>query len=308
MLQEYYDALENAGEEYTVAEEFESCDEYIGFRDGIRYNIWFSVYNDHHGIILISPMDLYGRGVSYAPEGLEEYDHVSYGVNTEEVGTNQCNMPREDARTLASQMLSACGQKSSELMEEGSLVWSGWNDSEDEDTEYKEITYGYSFVYGAGVDGLAFQESGNYTSYADFAGYDRLDEAFYDLQASVMVLVADEGMIGVSIMYPVTVNQITEKVELLPLSVIENIMKSEITDNFGQYSYEGWLRDNYKAFNSLELIYFRLRDRDRPGVYSYVPAWRLCWESENGYYEHPVLVNAIDGSVIYLEEEMGSGE
>lgn len=61
--------------------------------------------------------------------------------------------------------------------------------------------------------------------------------------------------------------------------------------------------------NEMQLIYFRIRDEENPGVYSYVPAWRLASVSRLEI-EPPVqinaavLINAIDGSEIDLFNEM----
>ena len=61
--------------------------------------------------------------------------------------------------------------------------------------------------------------------------------------------------------------------------------------------------------NGMDLIYFRIRDEENPGAYSYVPAWRLA-SVQRDETEHfvecseAVLVNAIDGSEIDLFHEM----
>lgn len=132
--------------------------------------------------------------------------------------------------------------------------------------------------------------------------YYEIPEGLYDLDDTMTVDVTDSGLIGITMCYPITVEEITEQVELLPVSVVQGIMRQEIVEHTDRYIDNG--RGGSIAFNALELIYFRVKDGDTAGAYSYVPTWRLSRRSEQGY-DHPVLVNAIDGSVIYLEEELG---
>lgn len=82
------------------------------------------------------------------------------------------------------------------------------------------------------------------------------------------------------------------------METIQKIMKSEVTEHTGRYDFSGG-----NGFNAMELIYFRMKNVDEPGSYSYVPVWRLCNESEYSY-DNPILVNAIDGTVIHLLDEL----
>ena len=61
--------------------------------------------------------------------------------------------------------------------------------------------------------------------------------------------------------------------------------------------------------NSIELTYFRVQDKEKEGYYSYIPVWRICRQAKLGNeimeetVYNPVLINAIDGTIINLREE-----
>lgn len=302
-LQEYQDIYEAVGDEYTPAEEFDSCNTFIGYRDGVAYGISFPDDGDDSWIS-ISPWSV--EEVFDIPESLKDYEHVTWMPGAAEEGDNQCSLSMEDARKLADELAELCGGSNLVLCEAAGLEWYGWN--EGDETIYNDdgVSYGYCFTYGGGVDGLAFQSFGTYADYVDLETVSPADEGFYDLKDSMEIMVVDDGVVSITMQYPITVNQITEQVELLPLSSIEDILKNEIMENSDRYHYKAWNQGVTKSFNLLELIYFRVKNNDAPGTYSYVPAWRLSQEASG--YNHPILVNAIDGSVIYLEEELAGWE
>lgn len=303
LLQEYQDAYENAGDTYTPAEEYDSCNQFIGYRDGVAYDISFPGEVDGSGIT-ISPWST--EEVVGSPDSLKDYDYLGWSPGSADEGDNQCSLSMEDARRLADELAQLCGGSSQIFCEVAGMEWSGWsvNDEGEVTVESDQnVLSGYCFTYGSGVDGLAFQSFGTYEDYVDMEKTGMEEETFYDLKDSMEIMVMDGGMVSITVQYPLTVRQITEQVELLPLSSIQDIMENEIRENFDQYHYDGWSRGVTKSFNLLELIYFRVKNPDDPDVYSYVPAWRLSQEASG--YHHPILVNAVDGSVIYLEEELG---
>lgn len=307
-LQEYQDAYENAGDTYTPAEEYDSCNQFIGYRDGVAYDISFPEDGNSSGSgITISPWSM--EEVVGSPESLKDYDYLSWlPGGSADAGDNQCSLSMEDARRLADELAQLCGGSSQIFCEAAGMEWFGWSENDEGEVTVESdqnVLSGYCFTYGLGVDGLAFQSFGTYEDYVDMQRTGMREETFYDLKDSMEIRVMDGGVVNITVQYPLTVRRITEQVELLPLSSIQDIMKNEIRENFDQYHYDGWSRGVTKSFNLLELIYFRVKNPDDPDVYSYVPAWRLSQEASG--YHHPILVNAVDGSVIYLEEELAGG-
>lgn len=300
-LQQYMVLYENAGDGYIPAEDLDSCNEFIGYRDGTAYTASFSEEGEDV-CVRILPGD--GYSTSYIPEGMEGYDHYSYGLNTPEEGANRCAISREDARMVAEQWLESSGRSSQQLADVSDLVWYGWNDSQELLYEEDSLTVrdGWCFIYSTGVDGIPFSSYGSAIIYnvPDTAGISGFG---YSLYESTSVYVNGDGVIGMEMTWPVTVTKITEQVELLPLSAIQSIMKDDVEKNPDRYD---WGERSVKRFNSLELVYFRVKG-GKAGVYSYVPAWRLGNQSESGM-EYFAVVNAIDGSVIYPGQELSGWE
>ena len=98
--------------------------------------------------------------------------------------------------------------------------------------------------------------------------------------------------------YPINITKISKEVELLPLSTIQNIIKDEIIKNGDDYQL-----DEFKSFNKLKLGYARIKDDQKEGCYSYVPAWCLYMVPGNDMNRHPVFVNAMDGTLIHPLDE-----
>ena len=109
--------------------------------------------------------------------------------------------------------------------------------------------------------------------------------------------VTDDGIIDVQLEYPVNVTQIYKDVELFSLKNIEQIIKAEITENPDKY-------DTTSSFNKLQLGYLKIRSDSEPGKYSYVPAWALSRMVDYSSERNAIFVNAIDGTIIDLENSL----
>ncbi len=101
-----------------------------------------------------------------------------------------------------------------------------------------------------------------------------------------------------------------EDVSLLALEDIQNIIKEKVIKDFGSFRFIYTSEDRQVEFNKMELIYFRVKDEENEGSYSYVPTWRLGQISSGGDMGNKnsiyncILVNAIDGSVINFYNEI----
>lgn len=56
-----------------------------------------------------------------------------------------------------------------------------------------------------------------------------------------------------------------------------------------------------KSQNVVKLGYIRLKDASAKDKYTYVPAWCLS-KQDKGYDRYPVYVNAIDGTIIRIDD------
>ena len=105
--------------------------------------------------------------------------------------------------------------------------------------------------------------------------------------------VTDKGVISIDILNPITVTKVTNQVEILPLSTIQELMKNEVSEHPEKYDFK-----EYRYMTDMELIYFPVRDKENSSKLSYLPVWRLSSQ----HYINPVLINGIDESVIYLDD------
>lgn len=289
--------LSNASEEYTEAEDFDSCDTYLGYVDELPCEVIFRV-NDEGSVLEIDAHPHYSA--VFGPETSFDYVEAyrSSAGNAPSSGEQTCEISREEARTLADNFLVQTGRASQVCFAEEDTHWV--RVAADEAglvTESETVIYGYSFSYSTGADGVSFAQFGGIRDHDLFWDDGSLVD-FFDSNDTTTITVTDEGIVSVSMQYPITVNTVSRQTELLPLDTIQRIMKDEVMNNSAEYDFV-----MHPRFNSLDLIYFRVKDDSREGSYSYVPAWRLSAKDQDTYY-HPVLVNAIDGSVIHIKDEL----
>lgn len=305
LLQQYQTLLETATDDYIVATEYDSCNKYLGYREEIPFVVTFQEdAKEGFPYIQIAIDEMYvDKECYYGPEELKNInaDNIFRCADKTEVGANTCTLSKEEARELADRFIEQIGRSNQVCSEEADLTWKSFDDT----GNTKTVTYGYRFIYGIGVDDVAFREYGDYQDYSEFYS-GNLNT--YSLDEHMEVDVTDKGIISIQMYNPLTVNSITKQVELLPLSTIQSIMKDEVMEHTERYDFS-----QYKYFHFMELIYFRVKNKDIQGNYSYIPTWRLCQiQKPNGIdrnaYYHPILVNAIDGSVIYVEDELFCSE
>lgn len=230
-----------------------------------------------------------------APKPLGEYDDVEYcGVtdsSRSDESLNECIYTKEEARNIADSYLNAIGMSDCLMIEEGQSEWVGWNYNGDGSVAgEKRVNYGYSFSYGMGIDGIAFSQYPHYPRVDTEWDDEAKPGDFFDGE-TITIQVTDEGVDAVSWNEPVELCNISDSVELLPLDTIQNIFANEAAEHAERYHF-----GNNMAFQRLELTYMAIKDNSEEGVFSYVPVWRLE-RSDNAY---PILVNAVDGSVLYI--------
>lgn len=299
--QQYRDLLAGAQDEYTLAQDYSICDNYLGYIGESLTAVSFHMMED--GSQAASSISAYNAGEGYSgPGSLSGYNKVErlqpvMGA-VSEPGVNECVYSMDEAKELADTFLSHIGCEGMVCTDRQNVMWSGMNLDEDSMvTGEAQASYGYEFSYSSGVEGLALSES--MLSYDVFGNSTTFPDRFYDSDSSIRLTVQNEGIVQVDMFYPITVNRISRAVELLPLASVQKIMEDEVAENTEAYDFEG-----STSFNRMELIYFRVKDDEKLGSYSYVPAWRLCDEQHSGAYSHAVLVNAIDGTVIYIMDEL----
>lgn len=296
-LQEWKELLPQVSDTYTVAEEFGSCTEYAGQLDDLLCQVSFN-----ESAVLAKPLD----EKYYGPETLREYDTVSQlekSNNGDENTLNECRISMEDARSLAEHFMNKIGRSNQVCLEEKNLMWYGENtEKKSNAADEKYAVYGYSFTYGTGIDGIDFANFDMFPSCEYFGPY------WWELEAhvneklnngdSITITVTDEGITEISLKTPLDIRNVNSQVKLLPLDVVKDIMKNEVMEHPEKYYF-----DYDSNFNQMELAYIKSKDNSQEDVFSYVPTWCLSSHAEGASMMHPIFVNAIDGSIVYLYQE-----
>lgn len=314
------DRLMTASDEYTVAEDF-AADAYLGCRNNIPYELYFdresgtAVPDLKSSAIYMYPQDIY----MVCPEEMKNEENLMcVPWYTAVARKNYCEMTEEEAKKTAEQFLADLGLEYPVCTFSEGLIWGSeeamrgsysMNTKEEEDERHLE---GYVFYFDAGTDDVSFPAFGVEDDYIDWLiREDPLERRVYSLNARAVVYVTDEGVIKLDAENPILVEEVSEPVTLLPLETVQEILKNELEQNYTDYCFAKTEEETKDSFGGMGLIYFRLRDRNEEGRYSYVPAWRLSDTrmktlsgSRTIYPFYPVLVNAVDGSVIHFMEEL----
>lgn len=312
--QDLWDALdniENARDTYTPVEEY-TVNKYIGIYEGRMYDLSFAEEpGDKNFIrrlkqITMSAKDLY----EVCPEKFKQQKDLVcspwvFGNWVE----NHCRIPEEEARKEAELFAEKLGLDYSVASSTLPLVWGNPPEvislTGADESETWEVN-GYVFSFDLGVDDISFVDFGMEEDYADFwAKTERDEEIQYSLQARLQVYVTDQGVIQAEANNPVEITGISEDVELLPLDTVKGIMKKEVEEQSETFRLNTYTTE---CFDEMELIYFRVRDKENPGKFNYVPTWRLASVMKDAQQNllsirNPILINAIDGSIINFYDE-----
>lgn len=310
---EAVDNMETAGDSYVPVTEY-TVDEYIGLLEGRMYNLFFTEVSGNKDfirrlkLISMTPKNIY----EVCPEKFKDQEDIVYSEwQMGEWAQNHCGISEAEARKEAEVFAEKLGLDYPIASAAYPLVWGelpevfSLDGAEDESDSWE--VNGYVFSFDLGVDDISFVNFGMEESYFGFWGRtDREEEIQYSLQARLQIYVTDQGVIRAEINNPVEITGMQDDVELLPLDTIKGIMQKEVTEHpelfrFNTYQFSS-------SFNEMELIYFRVRDKEHPGKFNYVPTWRLAAvtrvENENlNSILNQVLINAIDGSVIDFFDE-----
>lgn len=308
---DYIRDIDNADDTYTPVTEYIE-DEYIGTYEDRMYNLTFTQtagdeYEDSNYSQLkrvkCTVKDLY----EVCPEKFKEQEELTCspwmrGSWIE----NQCELSEEDALKKAKKFAEQLGLDYPAYSYSRPLLWGTAPDNVTKESETDNWGInGYVFYFDLGVDDLSFVNYGVEEEYWDFWVYaDEEEEKHYSLDSHLQVYVTEQGVIRAIANNPMEITAITEGVELLPLDTVKSIMKEVMNEQYEILR----LNDYITTYNGMELIYFRVRDKENPGNYSYVPTWRLGYVTKDNVLHktsvrNPVLINAIDGSLIDFYDE-----
>lgn len=308
-LQDTVDNIEAAPDTYTPVEKY-TVNEYIGTYEGRMYYLTFAEiagnrWDDYRRMrqIVFMVRDLN----EVCPEKFQEQESLvcSPWMRGDWID-NQCKISEEEALEKAEKFAEQLGLDYSVYSYSRPLLWGRPGDAVTEENADGDWGIdGYVFYFDLGVDDLSFVEYGAEEDYWCF-GQNTDKNALYSMKSQLEIYVTDLGVIRMVANNPMEITGVSEGVELLPLDIVKNIMQGTMNEEWDVLS----LTDNYGVIaDNMELIYFRVSDKENSGKYSYVPAWRLANVTRDRALHRttiriPVVINAIDGSFINIHEEM----
>lgn len=314
-LSDYKEALETAGDSYVPVNEYDA-DEYLGTYEGKNFELAFlesgGAKSDGGEVICRSKEILFqAKDLSqFSPKEIKADGDfkVTYTAADENFGIleNQCELSEEDAKKLADRFVDEIGLDYTVYAGSVQLCW--WKGTYSGNGQNFGIDYiadGYVFRYDAGIDSISFTKCGTQEIYSGFS-QKKSGEPQYLMKPRMEIYVNANGVVGMKAQNPIEITGILDKTELLPLEAIEGIVKEQLAGDVSMFRFHS---KKSVSFNEAALIYFRIRDKENAGYYSYVPAWRLAYapyHDLDGYatwINEQVLINAIDGSVIDFYDE-----
>ncbi len=285
-----------------------NAEQYLGEYEGISYVLSFQddnpdKWNCRSKEISMMPKDIY----QVCPQEVSEVedlcmeDEVDFGLRDE----NRCDISEQKARETAERFVNGLGLSYPVCSAVRPLAWRTGRKTADVHEDY--LAYGYKVFCDIGVDGLSFTEMGAQESYGNMEQKKDSEEPKYNMKARLEVYVTEKGVIGMKAHNPVEITGISKGVKFLPLENVLEMMREQTMKNPELFRFyqpanieSGSIFVNY---GEAALIYFRVRDKDNDGHYSYVPAWRFAQSVFGGRMDNSVIINAIDGSVINFYEE-----
>lgn len=320
-------ALETASDTYLPAERFDTSD-YMGYRDGIAYQLNFGEYGaeeynvERAKAISLDVIDIY----SVVSEDLKDVEKLrrtaaAYGAaggrNRQE---NHCTLTPQQAKKEAAQILEGLGFSYPVYAYTVPLVWGSEEQLADGDYPENGADWleGYSVHFEFGIENLIPEDESDYNAsyWNNQQAYQgKVDQPVYSMNSFADVELTDRGIVSILVYNPVEIKDISQPVRLLPLDTVCDILRTQIQENFDTFHFQ---RLDIRAFNQLELTYFRVTDREHTGQYSYIPVWRLAnaavskpstWGVVDGAVKkeagisNEVMINAMDGSVVRFSEE-----
>lgn len=307
-LKAYEAALDTAKETYTKVERYTE-NEYTGMYEGLLYDLSFEespedYYNRRQRQIVWEAKSLY----EVCPEKFKKLKILECSPwMLGDLLENQCQMSEEEALKEAKAFVERLGLDYSVNSDIRPLAWGTVPENLSLSIEKEPENWGlngYVISFDLGVDDISFVNFGIEEDYTNFMYSDESEESQYSFHARLQVYITDRGVIRMIADNPMEITGVSEGVELLPLDTMKSIIKEAVNEQCDTFIYP--YVDKY--FDGMELIYFRVRDKENSGKYSYVPAWRFASVTKNTVQNrisilNPVLVNAIDGSVIDFYDE-----
>lgn len=295
MLEKY---AKNAGSEYTPVDDYEG-NLFMGYIDGIRYMLKFEKKEDREieKNIVFKAVDMHDL-CSEKIKDSKYCDLVFQIIDNKQ--DNLCKTDLEEIKGTVEDFLDAMGVSVIVGEDVREQLWSGLDYRDEELTDENIVKDGFMLNMNLGTKyGPIYELLSNYLDGGWKPDSAESDEGgIYSTLHIAYVSLNDSGVAYADICSPMEIVKQTDDVKLLSFDIIEEIMKDELSAN----PYEYTLNKAVSEINidSISLIYYRMKDKKEEGRYCFVPAW----EFSSSNYDTLLIINAIDGTVIDVDETL----
>lgn len=299
-------------EEYPVAKSFTEEQTYIVANENSEYITQTNrILPNQYLYISIKRMPVFLK-----KEYTGDEENVAFESEVEDfsgVGreSNICSISVEDAADKAGAIMEQCGLKDMILTDIGDIMWfysvaTGYLTGESLPGQYD----GYVFRYVRSVNGKALYSPSLY-SLDNIAG--NIDEGIYgNMNASydqISVFIDDVGVVKLEGTYRLSETDRDKNVDLLTFDEAVEALSKGIGDYYMKYP------TSYSkiCFNDVRLTYYAVSDGK--GDFKIIPVWVFAEASENVNGDKTeisenspvqlVIVNAVDGSIVDIPQELG---
>ena len=294
-LEKYSTAYENAPEELILADDYEN-NEFLIEYNGYEYDVY--IHENEIGMDLLHTYkDVYG-GKQESYYGIQ----VDYETTVTDDSDNMCTISKENAKKMAVDFLETI-----EIYDFGVIdILPAYFNGEG-DAGYDAWHNGYTVVFGREIDGVIIDGSKqgitndtnmqNDIAWLQFSENTNVMEFDWEkdpgirkitVTERIYVVINDEGVISFKYENPLVMENIqTDNVQLLSFDNIKNYFLIELENK----EYYEKLRYIY-----CDLMYFPYKNVENTDDVAIIPVWVL----NNVMYKNPIIVNAIDGSIVNL--------
>jgi hypothetical protein len=261
-----------------------SEDYYIGMRDGVEYGLAFEISRENNR----SGWQLQAKEEYWNEFNTLGEDCLAAWIVLDAEEDNKCNLKEAEAVRQAEKICEELGFAGLKTVRVDSILWQKFQNE-----DFQLENNGYRIVLQREIGGL-FVQAENYSSEKYFDA--ETMERSYDMER-VAVWLNDRGIFRISCKGIMSADESAKPAKLLDFAQIKEMFAQHILTFSGNNTSTRW--------KWIGLEYVRLCDEQNKDVYSYVPAWRFCEniENEDYYIDHNIWINAIDGSLINMEQQ-----
>ncbi|MCM1308853.1 MAG: DUF6034 family protein [Butyrivibrio sp.] len=324
-IEEYRSCLDTAPEEYIVAEDM-TGNAFAGYWNGMMYAVYFQSYlnenpKGHRSFLfnIVKPNEvsypIRNQSIIIEPVDIREVapGHMQYSAGVVKIYDNfdyerseGCAAAQEIAdRFIRNFGLNEVIYDYTRSDDSGKYMGGSGNLQWITADGYGE-TDGYYFNYSIALDTekniVAHEHDAVYNKWENYAD---AANPQYSRRSIMTVYVKGESVIYAEINNPLEVVSVNEGVKVLSFDIIKDIIRSELSDNIGNYTAYEAADGTAVSFQTMAFGYVRLRDAERGDLYSYVPAWRLIGRNSNSLEwgaENMLIINAVDGTPINVKD------